>query len=216
MSIEIVTLRPEGLIRISVRGLSCYLLLRRNVAALVDTGGPGHLELIRQALTLNGLGFDALQMILLTHGSVLSAFNVAALRDGKSLPVHINRLDAPRLDLEHPPGPRHRKRAAIERVRARWHNYRPPEADVFVGDGDWLDVWFGLKVVHLPGPTPGHCGYYCRHLNVLFSGALPASPGDSTLIDRLTITDPAAYRDSIRKIEELKPALICGQRTGDK
>jgi len=31
--------------------------------------------------------------------------------------------------------------------------------DLYVADGDMLDLWYGLKVVSLPGPTPGHCGY---------------------------------------------------------
>lgn len=43
--------------------------------------------------------------------------------------------------------------------------------------GDFLDVWHGLKVVHLPGHTAGHSGFYCEKLRWLFCGDLFASLG---------------------------------------
>jgi glyoxylase-like metal-dependent hydrolase (beta-lactamase superfamily II) len=97
-------LRPEGLVRIAAGGRCCHLLLRRGGAVLVDTGGPEHLELIRQALTLNGLEVGSIQAVLLTHGSVLDAFNARWIRDRAGARVYIHRFDEARLNLRHPPG----------------------------------------------------------------------------------------------------------------
>ncbi len=42
-------------------------------------------------------------------------------------------------------------------------------------DGDLLPFWGGLRVVHLPGHTRGHCGFYSARHDLLFSGDLFAS-----------------------------------------
>jgi glyoxylase-like metal-dependent hydrolase (beta-lactamase superfamily II) len=46
---------------------------------------------------------------------------------------------------------------------------------VTIVDGDELPWWGGLRVVHLPGHTLGHCGFYSAQHDVLFSGDLFAS-----------------------------------------
>ena len=47
--------------------------------------------------------------------------------------------------------------------------------DRFIHDGDELPFWGGLRVVHFPGHTEGHCGFYSQRHNLLFSGDLFAS-----------------------------------------
>src|SRR5690606_16329915 len=42
-------------------------------------------------------------------------------------------------------------------------------------DGDLLEVWNGLRVIHLPGHTAGHSGLYCESRKLLFSADLFAS-----------------------------------------
>ena len=50
--------------------------------------------------------------------------------------------------------------------------YRPGRIDVVIKDGDELPFWGGLRVVHLPGHTLGHCGFYSAKHDLLFSGDL--------------------------------------------
>ena len=52
---------------------------------------------------------------------------------------------------------------------------RPAAIDVPIADGDELPFWGGLRVVHLPGHTLGHCGFYSKAHDLLFSGDLFAS-----------------------------------------
>ncbi|MEO5961259.1 MAG: MBL fold metallo-hydrolase, partial [Opitutaceae bacterium] len=49
---------------------------------------------------------------------------------------------------------------------------RPVKIDVPIADGDVLPFWGGLRVVHLPGHTMGHCGFYSEGRDLLFSGDL--------------------------------------------
>src|SRR6185503_14618350 len=48
----------------------------------------------------------------------------------------------------------------------------PAKIDVPIADGDELPFWGGLRVVHLPGHTVGHCGFHSARHDVLFSGDL--------------------------------------------
>jgi glyoxylase-like metal-dependent hydrolase (beta-lactamase superfamily II) len=40
-----------------------------------------------------------------------------------------------------------------------------------------LDIWHGLTVIHLPGHTAGHSGFYCERRKLLFCSDLFASYG---------------------------------------
>ena len=53
--------------------------------------------------------------------------------------------------------------------------YRPAKIDEFLSDGQELPFWGGLKVVHLPGHTEGHCGFYSAKHDLLFCGDMFAS-----------------------------------------
>ncbi|MBC7368691.1 MAG: MBL fold metallo-hydrolase [Undibacterium sp.] len=46
-----------------------------------------------------------------------------------------------------------------------------------MADDDLLPFWGGLRVIHLPGHTAGHCGFFSPKEKVLFSGDLFASYG---------------------------------------
>jgi len=46
---------------------------------------------------------------------------------------------------------------------------RPAAIDVAIGDDDEPPFWGGLRVVHLPGHTLGHGGFYSARHDLLFS-----------------------------------------------
>jgi glyoxylase-like metal-dependent hydrolase (beta-lactamase superfamily II) len=53
--------------------------------------------------------------------------------------------------------------------------YRPFIPNRWLDDGDFINVWHGLRAVHLPGHTYGHMGFYCERLRLLFTADLFAS-----------------------------------------
>jgi glyoxylase-like metal-dependent hydrolase (beta-lactamase superfamily II) len=59
-------------------------------------------------------------------------------------------------------------------------NHKTSKIDQALIPGDVLPYWGGLRVVHLPGHTEGHCGFYSERFDFLFSGDLFASYGFST------------------------------------
>ena len=53
--------------------------------------------------------------------------------------------------------------------------FQPFVPDRWLDDGDLIDIWQGLRAVHLPGHTHGHMGFYCERLKLLFSADLFSS-----------------------------------------
>ena len=162
------------------------------------------MPLIRQALEMRGAKLKGITAILLTHADVLLNANAATLRDVSGAKLYIHRLDAPRLALRFPRSPRHALRAQMEKRRAAKLHYAPCPVDFYIGEGDLIDLWYGITAISLPGPTPGHCGFYCRHLGLLFSGALFEERGRWSRFFNLPPFDEEALSESKKKVRSMK------------
>jgi glyoxylase-like metal-dependent hydrolase (beta-lactamase superfamily II) len=149
-----------------------HLLVDGEGAVLLDTGFPWDLGRIRDAMAKLGIGPGDLRAILLTHGHIDHGGNVAWLKEWSGAKVHAHRLEQPHLDGTWPYSGLARTTGLLEAVARRLTNYRSTPIDVLISDGDELPFWGGLKVVHLPGHTMGHCGFYNASRDVLFSGDL--------------------------------------------
>ena len=74
-------------------------------------------------------------------------------------------------------------------------------------EGDELPFWGGLRVVHLPGHTAGHGGFFSAREGILFCGDLFASYGFSTHLPRRILnTEPARLPASVARVVALNPA----------
>ena len=168
---------PAGLF--TIRGVMgvCHLLVdERGDAVLIDTGLIGEQGQIRRRLRRLGLGPEKVKAILLTHGHLDHVGNLAWAKAWTGAPICAHPLEQIHIDGAYP-----YRGAAIwcgrlERAGRRWLGVgkRVP-IDIPIADGDELPFWGGLRVVHLPGHTLGHCGFYSARYDLLFSGDLFAS-----------------------------------------
>jgi glyoxylase-like metal-dependent hydrolase (beta-lactamase superfamily II) len=155
----------------------CHLLVdERRHAVLLDTGLIGEPLEIRWKLARIGLEARDVQAILLTHGHLDHSGNLAWAKAWTGAPIYAHPLEQAHIDGTYPYAGVNRWCGRLERAgRAILRNGRPAAIDVPLADGDALPFWGGLSVVHLPGHTLGHCGFYSARHDLLFCGDLFAS-----------------------------------------
>jgi glyoxylase-like metal-dependent hydrolase (beta-lactamase superfamily II) len=190
----------------------CHLLIEPDGrgAVLLDTGLVGEPALIRWRLRQLGLGPSDVRAILLTHGHVDHAGNLAWAKAWTGAPIYGHPLEQAHIDGTFPYRGVNRWCGRLERVaRAVLGAGAPVAIDVPVADGDELPFWGGLRVVHLPGHTLGHCGFFSASERVLFSGDLFASYFFNVhLPPRILNTEPAMILTSLDKAAQLADFIV--------
>lgn len=194
-----------------IRGVMsvCHLLVEGEDAWLIDTGLVGEPALIRGKLRRLGLAPGSIRGILLTHGHLDHAGNLAALKEWTGARVYGHPAEQLHVDGAYPYEGIARWCGRLE-AAGRWaFRYRPARIDQFFGDGDELPFWGGLRVVHLPGHSEGHCGFYSERHDLLFSGDLFASYFVKThLPPPILNSRPELIPGSLRKAARLNPRWI--------
>lgn len=166
---------PEGLHPIQSILVSCHLLVDGTEAVLIDTGICGEPWRIRRLMARLGLKREHLKAVLLTHGHLDHAGNLAWVKRWAGAKIHAHPAEQAHIDGCFPYRGVNRWCGRLETVGRRLLRYRPAAIDEPLADRQILPFWGGLKVVHLPGHTAGHCGFFSERHGLLFTGDLFAS-----------------------------------------
>ena len=155
--------------------VSCHLLVEGPEAVLIDTGLLNDTARIRRLLSRLQLPPSALRAILLTHGHLDHARNAASLFQWSGARIHAHPAEQPHLDGRYPYRGPSRWCGRLESIGRALLGHRRVTIHEPLHDGQVLPFWGGLRVVHLPGHTAGHCGFFSERHGLLFSGDLFAS-----------------------------------------
>lgn len=163
--------------RVDLGFVSAYVLARDGRAAVVDTGVQGSDGQIESVLISLGLGWDAVDHVILTHlhpdhiGSLGSVMEVAAGAAAYAGAADIGAMNA---------------------------SPRPVNA---VGDGDSV---FGLEIVETPGHTEGHICILDPAASVLVAGdALNGADAGVIGANPDFSPDMASANESVKKLAAL-------------
>jgi glyoxylase-like metal-dependent hydrolase (beta-lactamase superfamily II) len=200
----------------TIRGIMgvCHLLVdEQNDAVLLDTGLVGEPWLIQWRLRCLGLKPDAVKAILLTHGHLDHAGNLSWAKAWCGAPIHAHRDEQAHIDGSYAYTGASVWCGRLERAgRTVLRVGRPAVIDVPINDGDELPFWGGLRVVHLPGHTLGHCGFYSRRHDLLLSGDLFASYFFNVHLPPAILNSaPQLIPASLEKAQRLNPRLMVPQ-----
>lgn len=166
------------ILQVRAPAINFYVLRDKAGLYLLDAGFIGGRMLLRRALKRRGWEGEPIRGIIVTHGHLDHILHVAATAQETGAWIA-----APRLDADHYAGHPHyegwaRVTGLLEGIGRPVLRFRPFVPDRWLDDGDVIDVWHGLRAIHLPGHTHGHMGYYCERRKLLFSADLFSSYRD--------------------------------------
>jgi len=195
----------------TVRGLMscCHLLTDGEASVMIDTGLAGEPFLIRRLVRKLGIKPDSIKAILLTHGHLDHAGNLAWLQEWAGARVLAHAEEVRHVAGNYPYTGIARWCGRLE-AAGRWlTRHRPGTIDEFITDGQELPFWGGLRVIHLPGHSAGHCGFYSARHNLLFSGDMFASYFFNVHRPPAILNSvPELFPASVERIRHLAPRLV--------
>lgn len=163
----------EGVWRVPTLGASAinsYVLLDDDgTVTLVDTGLKGAPKRLAASLSEIGKRPADVSRIVLTHAHPDHVGGAGTMRQRTGSPVHIHDEDAGylRRGRRPPPDPAQ----PLARVFAFVSSSLPScPVDETFAEGDVLPVAGGLRVLHTPGHSPGHCSFLHQRSGVLITG----------------------------------------------
>jgi glyoxylase-like metal-dependent hydrolase (beta-lactamase superfamily II) len=196
-------------------------LLSGQVNAVIDTGPPGvSADAIASALSAAHLATRDIALILHTHGHLDHTGGTALIKAASGASIHLHEFDA--LFLEDHQSCFDRFNAPFIKALGKAQNLQAEKkafleeakaelvVDRRLQDNDRIDLGNGveLKVIHLPGHTPGSVGFYWEKEGFLFAGDSVSglhSPGGSLPI----IYDFPAYQKSVERLLEMDIGSLC-------
>ena len=193
--------------RIGMATGNAYLIMGTHIA-LVDTRSPSGWRMLLRGLEKADVGVGDIEYILITHGHVDHAGNVARIKELSGATVIAGELDAPLVERTQPqwqgPGLNRMGRVLDRLPKALVEGYQkfgsaPVERKV--RDGDVIEE-LGLEVVATPGHTRGGVTFWDREGKRAFIGdmmsymlnrpGMPALSASHSLEDILISQDKLA------------------------
>ena len=189
-----------------------FLLETNGELTLVDTlfenDASGVLDAIRQL----GRGPADLKRIVLTHAHRSHLGGLAALKRATGATVLAHKSEADIVSGDRPAQPVGLKPTAQLRtypfqigIFLNRPKHRPCPIDQSVGDGDAVGP---LRVLHVPGHSPGHLAFSWAERGLLLSGdAIATWPRFEAGWPAFTL-NPEQHAESIRRLAELDASIV--------
>ena len=182
-----------------------YAITTGDEITLIDTSITSAAPKILKQLQAAGYQPEQVRRILITHAHPDHVGSLPALKAATGAQVYVSVQDTPVVEGReifttnpNTPMPKPRK------------PFPGTPVDVQLSDGDVIpDALGGLQVVFTPGHSPGHIAFWQPEQRVLFVGdVLFHLWGITQPPDAFTV-DPARNRQSIARVEQLQPQVVC-------
>lgn len=155
-----------------IRGLyvNFYLIEWDADLVLIDGGFITDLPRLRKRLQSIGKTFRDISLILLTHGHLDHTANITKIKQLSGASIAGHPADKLHIAGKYPYQGNARICGVLETIGRALFGYTPFELDQELEDSQLINIAGGIRVIHLPGHTSGHCGFYHEPTQILFTG----------------------------------------------
>ena len=188
------------------------LIAKENRLLLIDTGNPGQIDDIKKAIEEEGLSFQDLSAIVITHQDidhvgcvkdilnelpnvkVFASENEARYINGTKMPTKVANLER---NLNYLPN---EAKVLYEKMK-NFYSCNKVEIDEILNDGDLIPGFNEVSVIYTPGHTPGHLSLYIEEEKVLIAGdAFIIKDGNIRTTDSDLNFNDEEYYSSLKKL----------------
>ncbi|MGM0401113.1 MAG: MBL fold metallo-hydrolase [Chloroflexota bacterium] len=193
-----------------------YLLVSDTVLTLVDAGLSCHVDRIVGQIEEDGYEPSALESVLVTHAHTDHIGGIPELVRRFDAKVMAHRAEVPYLE-----GKKNLPTSSWLQGVTQWLGNLLPGGDAGIEvtrgleAGETLDLLGGLRVIHMPGPTPGSMSLYQEERGILFCGDLLfnghplTGRGGLQYAPRVFSSEPEEVKRSVRGLVGLQVRILC-------
>lgn len=184
----------------------CYLLIEEGEVCLIDTGFTQGIKRIQLALHQQGLDWTSISTILLTHGHLDHTYNLSKIQRMSLARSYAHPRDADHIAARHPYRGLSRLCGFLEFCGRALFGYTPPKNSFELKDNQIIPFGKGIRVLHTPGHTAGHCCFHWEKHNLIFTGDLFATGRRRTFLPPAFLNScPEHFPKSLKRILDLNP-----------
>lgn len=182
--------------------VNSFLLADDDGLVLVDAGLKRAHRAVLAALAQLGRAPGEVTRVLLTHGHPDHAGGLAAVVRATGAAVETHERDASY--VREGRAPRRDPSALSGRLLERLpgQGWEPVEVTGTFRDGDVLPVAGGVRVLHTPGHSPGHCSFLLERTGVLITGDAVWNVRGLRWVPKGLCTDVALTRETAQRLVE--------------
>ncbi|MCE5213985.1 MAG: MBL fold metallo-hydrolase [Methanobacterium sp.] len=169
---------------------------------IIDIGMPGQLKQIQEAIKKEGVSFERLNKVIITHQDLDHTWGLyKLLKESKnSIEILTHEDEKPYLQ-----GEKNLVRLNQRKMAELILKKNPPlKVNATLKDDDELPYSGGIKIIHTPGHTPGHICIYHKKSKTLIVGDALRVVGGQLIGPRKKILDEKSYNLAIKSLKKLK------------
>jgi len=202
--------RLSGFWGAGIWGANVYLLVDNDLT-LVDTGFKGRARQIMRNVMKLGYSPSEIVRIIITHHHADHIGSLAVIKNITQAKVIAHPADTPYIDGRLPqPGPTMPRWLSKALASFQWMWATCPVAvDVLVNDGDELPILGGIKILHVPGHTPGSICLFLQSKGLVIAGDVIAHRFGLRLPSKGFTVDIAQEILSVKRVASLEFDIIC-------